>query len=73
MTTITKKQIALKVAQRKGMDPKEVQRTIQEFLDSVTESLVEGNRFEFREFGVFETVRREKKLAETQSLQKFLW
>ena len=48
MTTITKKQIALKVAQRKGMDPKEVQRTIQEFLNSVTESLVEGNRFEFR-------------------------
>ena len=45
------------------MDPKEVQKTIQEFLDSVTESLSKGCRFEFRDFGVFEIVRREKKIG----------
>ena len=61
MKTITKKQIVHEIARRRGMDPKDVQRVVQEFLDSVTESLREGNRFEFRDFGVFEIVRREKK------------
>lgn len=63
MKTITKKQIVQEIARRRGMDPKDVQRVVQEFLDSVTESLGEGNRFEFRDFGVFEIVRREKKVG----------
>lgn len=63
MKTITKKQIVHDIARKKGMDPKEVQRTIQEFLDSVTESLGKGNRFELRDFGVFEIVRRERKIG----------
>ncbi len=63
MKTITKKQISQEIARRKSMDPKEVQRVIQEFLNSVTENLAEGNRFEFRDFGVFEIVRRKKKIG----------
>lgn len=63
MKTITKKQIVHEIARRRGMDPKVVQRVVQEFLDSVTENLAEGNRFEFRDFGVFEIVRREKKIG----------
>jgi nucleoid DNA-binding protein len=63
MKTITKKQIVHEIARREKMDPKEVQRVVQEFLDSVTENLAEGNRFEFRDFGVFEIVRREKKIG----------
>ena len=63
MKTITKKQIVHEIARRKGMDPKDVQRVVQEFLNSVTESLRQGNRFEFRDFGVFEIVRREKKIG----------
>ena len=63
MKTITKKQIVHEIARRRGMDPKDVQRVVQEFLDSVTENLAEGNRFEFRDFGVFEIVRREKKVS----------
>ncbi|MCB1109554.1 MAG: HU family DNA-binding protein, partial [Chlamydiia bacterium] len=46
MKTITKKQIVHEIARRRAMDPKDVQRVVQEFLDSVTESLGEGNRFE---------------------------
>lgn len=34
-----------------------------EFLDSVTENLLEGNRFEFRGFGVFEVVERKAKIG----------
>lgn len=45
------------------MDPKDVQRITQEFLDSVIESLREGNCFEFRDFGIFEIVRRGKKIG----------
>ena len=63
MKTITKKQIVQEIARRRGMDPKDVQRVVQEFLDSVTERLGEGNRFEFRDFGIFEIVRREKKVG----------
>lgn len=43
------------------MDPKDVQRVVQDFLDSVTENLLEGNRFEFRAFGLFEVVERKAK------------
>ena len=45
------------------MDPKDVQRVVQEFLDSVTERLGKGNRFEFRDFGVFEVVLRKAKVG----------
>lgn len=61
MKTITKKQIVHEIVRRRGMDPKNVQRVVQEFLDSVTENLSEGNRFEFRDFGVFEIVRQSSK------------
>ncbi|MCB1073807.1 MAG: integration host factor subunit beta [Chlamydiia bacterium] len=63
MKTITKKQIVHEIARRRGMDPKDVQRVVQEFLDSVTERLGKGNRFEFRDFGVFEVVLRKAKVG----------
>ena len=63
MKTITKKQIVHDIALKKGIDPKEVQRIIQAFLDSVTENLSEGNRFEFRDFGIFEVVLRKAKIG----------
>ena len=63
MKTITKKKVVYEIAQKRGMDLKDVQRVVQEFLDSVTENLSKGNRFEFRGFGIFEIVRREKKIG----------
>ncbi len=45
----------------KGIHPNDVRHVIQAFLDKITASLAEGDRLEFREFGVFEVVRREKK------------
>ena len=63
MKTITKKEVIQKVAARKGMDPKEVRLVIQDFLDYVSENLQEGSRFEFRDFGVFEVVRRKQKIG----------
>jgi len=63
MKTITRKQIIFEIARRKGMDPKDVQRIVTEFLHTVTDNLVEGNRFEFRDFGVFEVVERKPKIG----------
>jgi len=61
MKTITKKEVIQKIAIKNRLDPKEVRLTIQDFLDYVTENLQEGNRFEFRDFGVFEVVLRKQK------------
>ncbi|CCB87846.1 HU family DNA-binding protein [Simkania negevensis] len=63
MRTITKRQIIHEIARRRGMDPKDVQRIVVEFLHTVTENLVEGNRFEFRDFGIFEVVERKSKIG----------
>lgn len=70
MKTITKKQIVHEIARRRGVDPKDVQKVVQEFLDFVTESLGEGNRFEFRDFAIFEIVRREKKVGRNPKFPK---
>ena len=63
MKTIPKKEVIQKIAARKRLDPQEVRLVIQDFLDYMTESLQEGNRFEFRDFGVFEVVRRKQKIG----------
>jgi len=63
MRTITKKEVIQKIAERKGLDPREVRLAIQDFLDYITENLQEGNRFEFRGFGVFEVVYRKQKVG----------
>ena len=36
---------------------------IQAFLDKMTDSLSDGNRLEFRDFGVFEVVERKQKIG----------
>ena len=63
MKTITKKDVIQKIAGRKGLDPREVRLAIQDFLEYLTESLQKGNRFEFRDFGVFEVVERKAKVG----------
>ena len=63
MKTITKKDVIQKIAVKNRLDPKEVRLMIQDFLDYVTENLQERNRFEFRDFGVFEVVLRKQKIG----------
>ena len=63
MKTITKKIIVQSIAQKKGMDPKDVKTIVQDFLDLVSSNLDEGNRFELRDFGVFEVVQRKAKIG----------
>lgn len=63
MATKTKKQLITKIASQTNHHPNEVRLIVQAFLDSITDCLAEGNRLEFRDFGVFEVVTRKQKIG----------
>ena len=52
--TITKKELVNRIAEETRQTKVVVKDILQRFLDSITEELAEGNRIEFRDFGVFE-------------------
>ena len=53
MTTITKKDMVMRLAAKTGMDKSVCRKLLQAFLDEVTAILKGGDRAEFRHFGVF--------------------
>ncbi len=63
MGTVTKKKLIQTISQTKGVHPNDVRSIIQAFLDEMTESLAQGERLEFRDFGVFELVKRKPKIG----------
>ncbi|MDF2550572.1 MAG: integration host factor [Chlamydiales bacterium] len=62
-STMTKKKLIHSISQEKGIHPNDVRHVIQAFLDKMTECLAEGDRLEFRDFGVFEVVERKQKIG----------
>lgn len=58
---MTKRALAVAVAEFTDLPLKDVQRVIQHSLDLIIETLVEGETVEFRNFGVFETVKRDSR------------
>lgn len=64
METITKKQLTDRIADRWGQKRILVKQIVQSFLDDVIDELAQGNRLEFRDFGVFETKRRKPRVAQ---------
>lgn len=63
MGTIPKKNFAHEIGMKLGIHPKDVQLIIQGFLDSVSNHLINGDRIEIRDFGVFKTVMRKQKVG----------
>lgn len=63
MATITKKKLTHVIAQDLGLHPNDVRRVIQDCLDRLTEYLANGDRVELRDFGVFESILRKKKIG----------
>ena len=61
--TVTKKKLINSISTDKGINPNDVRQVIQAFLDKITDSLSNGERLEFREFGVFEVVERKQKIG----------
>jgi integration host factor subunit beta len=63
MATVTKKELAYRIAEKCDQKKVVVKRIIQEFIDEIIEELASGNRLEFREFGVFEMKTRAARKA----------
>src|ERR1700722_16303098 len=62
-STMTKKKLINSISAEKGLHPNDVRHVIQSFLDKMTDSLAQGDRLEFRDFGVFEVVIRKQKIG----------
>lgn len=61
--TMTKKKLINSISQDKGIHPNDVRHVVQAFLDKMTDCLTQGERLEFRDFGVFEVVERKQKVG----------
>lgn len=71
MRTVTKKELVNRIAERTGVTKVVCKDIIQSFLDSIISELAEGNRLEFREFGVFESKERAARRAQNpRTLEK---
>ena len=71
MATITKKELADRVADLTGNKRMLAKEIIQTFLDQITDELAKGNRLEFRDFGVFEARTRAARMAQNpKTLEK---
>lgn len=61
--TVSKKDIVKTVADRNGMTAGDAARIVQTFLDEVIDTLSDGQRIEFREFGIFEPKIRKARVG----------
>lgn len=64
MSTTTKKDLIDRIADGTKYKRNDVRSIVQSFLDSVITELGEGNRLEFRDFGVFEIRDRAPRMAQ---------
>ncbi|MHC4739458.1 MAG: HU family DNA-binding protein [Planctomycetota bacterium] len=64
MSTVTKKELIDRIAERTQAKRVSVKGIIQTFLDEITAELCKNNRLEFRDFGVFETRTRAARIAQ---------
>lgn len=62
--TVTKKELIDRIADGTGQKRLDVKRTVQKFLDEIILELRQGNRLEFRDFGVFEIRERKSRTAQ---------
>ena len=60
---MTKRELVIQVAEKLGMTQHEVANVVQSMFDTVTETLVDGNRLEIRNFGVFEVKKRDARVG----------
>ena len=61
--TMTKRELVNRIARQTHMKQDDVMEIIQLALDTITEELSSGNIIEFRNFGVFEVLRRKKRIG----------
>ncbi len=64
MSTITKKELIDRIAEQTDSKRVVVKKIVQIFLDEIVDELGNGNRLEFRDFGVFEAKVRAARTAQ---------
>ncbi|MFN0131603.1 MAG: HU family DNA-binding protein [Phycisphaerales bacterium] len=70
MATITKKDLVERIAEATGQKRGSVKETVEAFLELLTAELAEGNRVEFRDFGVLEVrLRAERRAQNPKTLE----
>ena len=71
MKTITRKELVNRIAEQTGVTKVVAKDIIQTFLNAIIQELADGNRLEFREFGVFESRERAARRAQNpRTLEK---
>ena len=60
---MTKRELVIEVAEKLGYTQNEVSTVVQATLDAITDCLVEGQRLEVRNFGVFEVKERDARIG----------
>jgi len=71
MATTSKKDLVNRIAEKTGTRQVLVRAVVQQFFDEIICELAEGNRLEFRDFGVFETKTRPSRIAQNpKTLEK---
>lgn len=71
MATITKKELIDRIADARKAKRVMVKQIVQDFLDAIVEELTNGNRLEFRDFGVFESkIRAAREAQNPKTLDK---
>jgi integration host factor subunit beta len=69
--TITKKELVNRISDQTKQTKVVVKDILQRFLDEIITELADGNRLEFREFGVFEVKKRAARRAQNpRTLEK---
>jgi len=61
---ITKQQLIRRISENTGCQQILVKTVVQQFLTEITSELVNDNRLEFRDFGVFDTRKRTARTAQ---------
>src|SRR5258706_15488012 len=70
MATIHKKELIYRIAEGTAHRRLQVKKVVKEFLEEIINELGQGNRLEFRDFGVFETkVRKARKAQNPKTLE----
>lgn len=64
MLTVSKKELVDRIADNTDQKRVLVKRVIQMFLDEIIDEIGQGNRLEFRDFGVLETKARSARMAQ---------
>jgi integration host factor subunit beta len=70
---VTKKEMAILIAEKSGIQPVRALEIIQQVFDGIIDTLVQEGRLELRDFGVFEVKRRKARQGRNPRTGEAVW